>query len=116
MKASAAELTELADATQVLGSGTGTAEGHRSSLSKVTSFTGAHTKKMDPKLEVVTMARRLAQEEHSADPSQPASRISVVMETGAGAGKDPFAKVKKLITDGRRLRQRPMLVWIRFPK
>merc|ERR1712136_478448 len=99
VKAFAEELKALADATQVLKSETGAAEGHTYSLFQVSAFTGVQTT-MDLKgFEVVTMVRRLAQKEHSAALSQLASRISAVMKFGAGAGEDPFAKVKELITD-----------------
>ena len=47
--------------------------------------------------EAVSMVRRL--EEHTAALSQVASSLSVVMKCGPNAGEDPFAQVKKLITD-----------------
>jgi len=99
VKAFAEELKALADATQVLKSETGAAEGHTYSLFQVSSFSGVHTTVDLKGFEVVTMVRRLAQKEHSAALSQLASRISVVMKFGAGAGEDPFAKVKELITE-----------------
>merc|ERR1719383_506240 len=99
VKAFAEELKALADATQVLKSETGAAEGHTYSLFQVSSFTGVHTTVDLKGFEVVTMVRRLAQKEHSAALSQLASRISAVMKFGAGAGEDPFAKVKELITE-----------------
>ena len=88
----------FAEVLQILGSETGTAEGRMCSVFQVSSFSDVHTK-MDPKLEVVTMVRRLAQKEHSTAPSQLASRIIAVVNSGAGAGEQPFAEVKKLITD-----------------
>merc|ERR1719383_669617 len=99
VKAFAEELKALADATQVLKSETGAAEGHTYSLFQVSSFSGVHTTVDLKGFEVVTMVRRLAQKEHSAALSQLASRISAVMKFGAGAGEDPFAKVKELITE-----------------
>ena len=67
-------------------------------LFQMSSFIGVHTK-MDPKFEVVTMVRRLAQTEHSTALSQFVSRISDVVKFGAGVGEESFAEVKKLITD-----------------
>ena len=49
--------------------------------------------------EVVTVVRRLAKKEHSAALAQLVSRISAIMMFCAGAGADPFVKVKGLITD-----------------
>ena len=97
-KAFAEELKDLADATQMLGSEAGTTEGHTYLLFQVSSFTVVHTK-MDPKLEAVVMVRRLAQKEQSTALSQFASRSSVVVKFGAGAEEEPFADVKKSITD-----------------
>ena len=49
--------------------------------------------------EVVTVVIRLAKEEHSAALAQLVSRTSAIMKFGAGAGVDPFVKVKGLITN-----------------
>ena len=66
---------------------------------KNTLSSGAHST-VDPKVfEVVTMVRRPALKKDSAALSQLASRISAVMKFGAGAGEEPFAKMKKLTTD-----------------
>ena len=48
---------------------------------------------------VVTMVRRFAKKKHSAALAQLVSRTSAIMKFGAGAGVDPFMKVKGLITD-----------------
>ena len=45
-------------------------------------------------LKVVTMVRRLAEQEHYAALAQRASRISVNMKFGVGADDDPFVKVE----------------------
>ena len=50
-------------------------------------------------LEVVDVVHCLAKKEHSASSAQLASRIGVVFKFGAGAGEDPFEKVKGLTTD-----------------
>merc|ERR1719229_1310297 len=49
--------------------------------------------------EVVNIVKRLAKEHGSAELAQLASRIASVFQYGAGAGEDPFAKVKSLIRD-----------------
>ena len=91
MKAFAEELKAVADATQVLRSETGAAEGLTYSLFKVSAFTGVQTT-MDLKgFEVVTMVKRVAGKEHSAALVQLASRTTAVMKFGVGAGEDPFA-------------------------
>ena len=43
---------------------------------------------------MVTMVRRLAEQEHSAEDVQLASCISAIMKFGAGADGDPFVRVK----------------------
>ena len=68
-------------------------------LFQVNSFTGAHMTVDLKGFDVVTMMRRLSQKEHSDALSRLASRLSAVVEFGPGAGEDPFAKVKELITD-----------------
>jgi len=45
------------------------------------------------------LVKRLAKDHHSAALAQLASRISAVLHFGSGAGEDPFAKVKGLISD-----------------
>merc|ERR550525_781745 len=49
--------------------------------------------------EVVNLVKRLAEEHHSAQLAQLASRIEAVIRYGASDGADPFAKVKGLIAD-----------------
>jgi len=99
VKAFAEELKALADATQVLQSETGGAEGQTYSLFQESSSAGLQTSTHLAGSEVVTLVRRLAKKEHSAALAQLASRISAIMKFGAGSGEDPFAKVKGLITD-----------------
>jgi len=99
VKGFAEELKALADATQVLQSETGGAEGQTYSLFQESSSAGLQTSTHLAGSEVVTLVRRLAKREHSAALAQLASRISAIMKFGAGSGEDPFAKVKGLITD-----------------
>merc|ERR1712064_21522 len=99
VKAFAEELKALTDATQVLKSETGGAEGQTYSLFQESSSAALQTTTDLKGFEVVTLVRRLAKEEHSAALAQLASRISAIMKFGAGAGDDPFVKVKGLITD-----------------
>lgn len=49
--------------------------------------------------EVITLVKRLAQQQHSSALAQLASRIAAIMHYGAEAGEDPFTKVKSLISD-----------------
>merc|ERR1719198_1724175 len=49
-------------------------------------------------LELVTMIKRLAREQHSIALAQLASRIKAVMQYGSDGGEDPFAKIKEMIT------------------
>ena len=61
--------------------------------------TGDLSRSESRSLEVVDVVQRLAKKEHSASLAQLASRIGAVFKFGAGAGEDPFEKVKGLITD-----------------
>ena len=91
VKAFAEELKAVADATQVLRSETGAAEGLTYSLFKVSASTGVQTT-MDLKgFEVVTMVKRVTGKEHSAALIQLASRTTAVMKFCVCAGEDPFA-------------------------
>merc|ERR1719390_119486 len=50
-------------------------------------------------MEVVTLIKKLAREQHSTSLAQLASRLSAVIRYGASSGDDPFAKIKGLISD-----------------
>merc|ERR1719390_283529 len=50
-------------------------------------------------MEVVTLIKKLAREQHSTALAQLASRLNAVVRYGATSGDDPFAKIKGLITD-----------------
>ena len=95
VKVFAEELKAWAEATQVL---------QRDWWSKGTDVltvpSSAALQTTDLKaFELVTMVRRLAEQEHSTALAQLGSRISAIMKFGAGADDDPFVKVKDLITD-----------------
>jgi len=49
-------------------------------------------------MELVTMVKKLAREQHSSVLAQLASRIGAIMRYGAADNQDPFAKVKELIS------------------
>merc|ERR1719502_1106486 len=49
--------------------------------------------------DAVRFVRRLAQKQGSTALAQLSSRMASVLKLGAGAGDDPFAKVKGLISD-----------------
>ena len=57
--------------------------------------------------DVVSMIRRLANQEHCVAFAQLASGISTIWKFGAGTDEDPFAKVKGVIMElfGRRRRR-----------
>ena len=86
------ELKPLADATQVLQSETGGADGETYSLFQENAVACLHTSSDLEGFEVVIMVKRLAKNEHSAALAQLASRIAAIMKFGAGAGEDPFRK------------------------
>jgi len=97
------ELAVIAKAKQIL---TSTSEGavkqtysflQFSSNSGV--FSSLQTRADLAQVEVVALVKRLAKDHHSAALAQLASRISAVLHFGSGAGEDPFAKVKGLISD-----------------
>merc|ERR1719482_1528541 len=58
-----------------------------------------HTRADLANMEVVTLIKKLAKEQHSTALAQLASRLNAVIRYGATSGDDPFAKVKGLITD-----------------
>merc|ERR1719364_595201 len=61
--------------------------------------TGLRTKADLANMEVVTLIKKLAREQHSTALAQLASRLNAVVRYGASSGDDPFAKIKGLITD-----------------
>merc|ERR1719262_1439821 len=61
--------------------------------------TELHTRADLANMEVVTMIKKLAREQHSTALAQLASRLNAVIRYGATSGDDPFAKIKGLIQD-----------------
>merc|ERR1719486_1551165 len=97
------ELKALATAKKVIKDATGGAAGQTYSFSQ-TSFLQVGRSKVASgadlsKFEAVRFIRDLARKSKAPALAQLASRMSSAMKLGAAAGKDPFAKVKNLITD-----------------
>uniref|UniRef100_A0A7S1S9Z2 Uncharacterized protein n=1 Tax=Alexandrium catenella TaxID=2925 RepID=A0A7S1S9Z2_ALECA len=102
VKARKEELEAISEAKKVLEETTAGAVGQTYSFlqldrSKVGS--ALQTRADLANAEIVTIVKRLAKENKSTQLSQLASRIEAIMRFGAGAGEDPFAKVKALIAD-----------------
>merc|ERR1719506_364847 len=91
------ELAALAKAKKIIQQMTAGA------VSKTYSFfqTGMrlHTRADLANMEVVTLIKKLAREQHSTALAQLASRLNAVIRYGATSGDDPFAKIKGLIND-----------------
>jgi len=100
MKARSEELSAIAEAKAVLKNTTAGAVTQSYSLLQENSQTASrlHTRADLANAEVVTLVKRLAKEQHSQALAQLASRIAAIMRYGAGAGEDPFKKVKELIS------------------
>merc|ERR1719162_869739 len=90
------ELGVIATAIKILKETASGAGGQTYSFFQVGS--SLHTRSDLANIEVVTVVKKLAKQQHSAALSQLASRIEAVVRYGASAGEDPFAKVKELIT------------------
>jgi len=97
VKARDEELSVIAKATEILKETTSGAEGQTYSLLQVESKLQTHADLA--RNEVLALVKKLAREHHSAALAQLASRISAVVKYGSGAGEDPFAKIKGLISD-----------------
>ena len=98
-RAFADELKALTEATQVLQSEMGGADGHTYSPFQENSSAALQTSTGLKGFDMVTAVRRLAEQEHSVALAQLGSRISAIMKFGAGGDDDPFVKVKDLIMD-----------------
>jgi len=102
-KGRAEELAALKKAQEIMSATTSGAESQSYSLLQ-TGSSGASQLTLASRqrlvnLEVVTMVKKLAKEQHSAQLAQLASRISTVLKYSAADGEDPFAKVKGLIQE-----------------
>jgi len=95
------ELKVIAEAKDILSSSTPGAVDHTYSFlqSGGTSQSSLHTRADLAGAEVVTMVKALAKKMHSSALAQLASKINAVIRYGAGAGDDPFVKVRGLIRD-----------------
>jgi hypothetical protein len=102
-KGRAEELAALRKAQEIIGSATTGAESQSYSLFQIDSSGASHltvaSRERLVNLEVVTMVKRLAKEQHSTQLAQLASRITAVLRYSAADGEDPFAKVKGLIQE-----------------
>jgi chromosome segregation ATPase len=92
------EITVLSKAKSLLESTSSGAVGETYSLFQVVTSSRFRTQADLANNEVVTMVKRLAKEQHSAELAQLASRIQAVIKYGASAGEDPFTKVKGLLS------------------
>merc|ERR1719375_1218444 len=101
MKGRAEELKALATAKKVIQASTSGAEGQTYSFLQTSSsvISSLHTATDLRNFEVVNMVKQLAQQQHSTELAQLASRISATIRYSSASGEDPFAKVKGLITE-----------------
>jgi len=102
VKSRAEELKAVTTAKKIVVEATGGAADYQYSLLQVHSSaarSGMRTSADLVKLEIVTMVKRLAKEQHSAALAQLASRVAAIAKYGTGSGQDPFAKIKGLISD-----------------
>jgi len=97
-KSRAEELKAVQDASKVIAENTGGAETLSYGLNQV-SFLQRVLKRVksesNPHFEAVTFVRRLADQQHAPALAQLASQMAAVLRVG---GKDPFQKVRDLIT------------------
>jgi len=91
------ELKVIADSVEILEKSTGGAV--KQTYSFIQTASSMKSKSDLANSEVAVLIKKLASEHHSAALAQLASRVSAIIRYGAGAGEDPFAKVKTLITD-----------------
>lgn len=108
VNARSAELKVLAEAKELLQSGSGAGTHVYSFFAIEGGTAGAGREQVRSKLrtrtdlagvEVVTLVKALAKKHHSQSMAQLASRIQAVLRYGASAGEDPFTKVRSLIED-----------------
>merc|ERR1719265_2071823 len=99
MKSRAEELKALAMAKKALTESTSGAVEQSYSFLQLAHQSSLQTRLDLAGLEVVSLIKKLAKEQHSTALSQLASRIAATVRYGAAAGQDPFAKVKDMIAD-----------------
>jgi peptidoglycan hydrolase CwlO-like protein len=97
------ELKVIATAKKILQDSTSGAVEQTYSLLQTGSFAQGtsqlHTRADLANSEVITLIKKLAQQQHSSALAQLASRISAVVKYGGRDGGDPFKKVKGLISE-----------------
>uniref|UniRef100_A0A7S4VU76 Uncharacterized protein n=1 Tax=Alexandrium monilatum TaxID=311494 RepID=A0A7S4VU76_9DINO len=101
VKARAEELKVIAEARKILADTTSGAVDQTYSMLQTAAHAVSRLRTHADlaNAEVINLVKKLAREQHSAALAQLASRISAVLRFGAGAGEDPFAKVKGLIQE-----------------
>lgn len=104
----AEEVEAIGAAIKAIQDSTGDAESHvYSDVATLLELHGIHagevsslqTRVDSANFNVVNIIRKMARDQKSSSLAQLAGRISAIMREGTGAGEDPFAKVKALITD-----------------
>jgi len=93
------ELKMLAEAKKVLVETSSGAVSQTYSLLQTETRSRLRTATDLKSAEVVRFVKRLARDQHSEALAQLASRIAALAQYGAGAGEDPFVKVKGLLKD-----------------
>ncbi|CAK0814709.1 unnamed protein product, partial [Prorocentrum cordatum] len=93
------ELKVIAEAKDLLSSSTPGAVDQTYSFLQSSGTSALRTRADLAGVEVVTVVKALAKKMHSSALAQLASKINAVIRFGAGAGEDPFVKVKGLIRD-----------------
>merc|ERR1719160_1231411 len=95
------ELAALAKAKKIIQTTSSGAEAQTYSFLQIdSSVTSSLRTEGDLRnFEVVASIKRLAQQQHSSELMQLASKIAATMRYNAATGDDPFAKVKDLITE-----------------
>jgi len=95
------ELAALAKAKKIIQETSSGAEAQTYSLLQIDSsvISNLHTGADLRNFEVVASIKRLAEQQHSSELMQLASKIAATMRYNAATGDDPFAKVKGLISE-----------------
>lgn len=104
LKGTAEELQALAAAKKTISEMTAPAASTTYGDASFLQIHGSHSLHLSTRsdlanFEVVNLIKQLAKKEKSAALAQLASRVASVLRFGAGAGEDPFAKVKAMISE-----------------